>query len=173
MSTISQVSKNLKKKLSFEDYAPQVNKNQKDSESKGNVADNCQQDSLLVSQLNSKMANQSTDVPSEQYYDGKMVKQQDSIPVKHLTGKTAEQRNSLPVSQHVVSPSKRYTSKTASHSTSKSSNTEKIKATYYLTAQEHQALMEIYIQRLQGNKKTDKSALIGEAIQLLYEKENK
>ncbi len=47
----------------------------------------------------------------------------------------------------------------------------KIKATYYLTEDDHSALTHIYIKRLQNKQKTDRSALIGEAIRLLYDKE--
>ncbi|HML18988.1 MAG TPA: hypothetical protein PKD74_00220 [Candidatus Dependentiae bacterium] len=47
----------------------------------------------------------------------------------------------------------------------------KIKATYYLSEDDYSALTHVYIKRLQDKKKTDRSALIGEAIRLLYEKE--
>lgn len=47
----------------------------------------------------------------------------------------------------------------------------KIKATYYLTEDDHSALTHVYIKRLQNKQKTDRSALISEAIRLLYKKE--
>ena len=47
----------------------------------------------------------------------------------------------------------------------------KIKATYYLTEDDHSALTHVYIKRLQNKQKTDRSALISEAIRLLYTKE--
>jgi hypothetical protein len=47
----------------------------------------------------------------------------------------------------------------------------KIKVTYYLSEDDYSALTHVYIKRLQDRKKTDRSALIGEAIRLLYEKE--
>lgn len=47
----------------------------------------------------------------------------------------------------------------------------KIKATYYLSEDDYSALTHVYIKRLQDKQKTDRSALIGEAIRLLYEKE--
>jgi hypothetical protein len=48
---------------------------------------------------------------------------------------------------------------------------QKIKATYYLSEDDHSALTNVYIRRLQNKQKTDRSALISEAIRLLYKKE--
>jgi hypothetical protein len=48
---------------------------------------------------------------------------------------------------------------------------QKIKATYYLSDDDHSALTNVYIRRLQNKQKTDRSALISEAIRLLYKKE--
>ncbi len=50
-------------------------------------------------------------------------------------------------------------------------SSSKIKATYYLSEDDYSALTHVYIKRLQDKQKTDRSALIGEAIRLLYEKE--
>lgn len=47
----------------------------------------------------------------------------------------------------------------------------KTKATYYLGKDENSMLMEMYIDRLKQYNKADKSALICEAIRLLYERE--
>lgn len=47
----------------------------------------------------------------------------------------------------------------------------KIKATYYLSEDDHSALTHVYIKRLQNKQKTDRSALISEAIRLLYKQE--
>lgn len=47
----------------------------------------------------------------------------------------------------------------------------KIKATYYLSEEDHGALTDVYIKRLQNKQKTDRSALVSEAIRLLYKKE--
>lgn len=49
---------------------------------------------------------------------------------------------------------------------------QKVKVTYYLTDEDNNALTDIYIKRLQSRQKTDKSALISEAIKLLYLREN-
>jgi hypothetical protein len=48
---------------------------------------------------------------------------------------------------------------------------QKIKATYYLSEEDHGALTDVYIKRLQNKQKTDRSALVSEAIRLLYRKE--
>lgn len=48
---------------------------------------------------------------------------------------------------------------------------QKIKATYYLSEDDHSALTNVYIRRLQNKQKTDRSALISEAIRMLYKKE--
>ena len=48
---------------------------------------------------------------------------------------------------------------------------QKIKATYYLSEEDHGALTNMYIKRLQNKQKTDRSALVSEAIRLLYKKE--
>lgn len=47
----------------------------------------------------------------------------------------------------------------------------KIKATYYLSQDDHAALTQVYIKRLQDRQKTDRSALVSEAIRLLYKQE--
>lgn len=49
----------------------------------------------------------------------------------------------------------------------------KIKATYYLSEEDHSALTGLYIKRLQNKQKTDRSALVSEAIRLLYKEEMK
>ena len=49
--------------------------------------------------------------------------------------------------------------------------TKKIRTTLYMTKEDEQLLYEIFINRLKKNKKTDKSALLCEALKLLYQKE--
>lgn len=51
------------------------------------------------------------------------------------------------------------------------SSQAKIKVTYYLSEDDHGALTNVYIKRLQNKQKTDRSALVSEAIRLLYKKE--
>jgi len=54
-----------------------------------------------------------------------------------------------------------------------SNSGSKIKVAFYLSKEDHGALMEIYIKRLQAKIKTDKSQIVSEAIRLLYKKEMK
>lgn len=49
--------------------------------------------------------------------------------------------------------------------------TKKTKTTVYMAEEDETLLNEIFIKRLRGRRKTDKSALICEGIRLLYEKE--
>lgn len=48
---------------------------------------------------------------------------------------------------------------------------KKTKTTLYMNQDDETLLNEIFIQRLRERRKTDRSALICEAIRLLYEKE--
>lgn len=50
-------------------------------------------------------------------------------------------------------------------------NCKKNKLTLYLTEEEEKLFNEIYIKRLQDNRKTDRSTLFAEAVALLYEHE--
>ena len=55
--------------------------------------------------------------------------------------------------------------------TLKHQNTNKTRTTVYFPELEYRMLNEIYTRRLLSNQKTDRSALICEAIRLLYEKD--
>lgn len=104
-----------------------------------------------------------------------------SKPVNQHDVKIVDQLNCAPVEQHTSKPTYQQqvpTGTTVSCHTSKKDNPQPanttcrtVKATYYLTAQENDALTEIYIKRMQEKNKTDKSALIGKAIQLLHKQE--
>ncbi|MGD0665117.1 MAG: hypothetical protein ABSA17_05240 [Rhabdochlamydiaceae bacterium] len=50
-------------------------------------------------------------------------------------------------------------------------NPKKAKTTVYMTDEEETMLNELFIKRLRGKRKTDKSALLCEGIRLLFEKE--
>jgi hypothetical protein len=65
-----------------------------------------------------------------------------------------------------------YVAEGPAHTASQTTH-QKIKATYYLTEADHGALTQVYIKRLQNKQKTDRSALISEAIRLLYSNEMK
>jgi len=94
--------------------------------------------------------------------DVTMVNQHSCVTLSHQMG-------------HAGKPAEYYTGMPAQHcncSKAFQDNTNpKIKATYYLSQEDNQALIDIYIKRLQSKSKTDKSALIAEAINLLYQKE--
>ena len=100
----------------------------------------------------------------------KPVSQPKDIPTQQQTVKPAEQyaSNNDQVSQHPSLPVSQQAFSTASKQVVPKEN--KIKATYYLGEHENYLLTEIYINRLRSNNKADKSALICEAIKLLYEK---
>jgi hypothetical protein len=48
---------------------------------------------------------------------------------------------------------------------------KKIKTSIYLTEEAEQAFTELYIHRLRKNRKIDRSMIVCDAIQMLYEKE--
>ena len=48
---------------------------------------------------------------------------------------------------------------------------KKAKTTVYMTEEEEMMLNELFIKRLRGKRKTDKSALLCEGIKLLFERE--
>jgi len=114
--------------------------------------------SATVNQQNSLTA---STMPS-QNNDVTMVNQHNCVALHHqtrFTGKSVEHFKGIPV-QHC-------------HCNKIFQENPKIKATYYLSQEDNQALIDIYIKRLQSKNKTDKSALIAEAINLLYQKEMK
>ncbi len=65
----------------------------------------------------------------------------------------------IPAPQQAVMPAK------------KQKSGEKIKATFNLGEQENKMLMHLFINSLRRNNKIDKSALVCEAIRLLYERD--
>lgn len=103
----------------------------------------------------------------------------------------AEQHEAVPASQHNVEQAPVgqlavLDDKTASQHTGDSKpakqynkqqkdceNTKKIKSTFYLSEEDNQLLTDIFIKRLQEKNKTDKSALMVEALRLLYKREMK
>lgn len=197
MNNIAQASKNLKKKLSFNDYTPvheslEHEQTEKPADtvpaSQHNSNPVYQHDSKPVSQIASMTEKQYADMPvrheavkTAYQHDSITALQYDSKPTDQHTGMTASQHYSKPVDQQAGNTANNFTSETVRHVTGKTAsqhasnkseiNSSKIKATYYLTAQDYQALTQVYINRLQSNTKTDKSSLIGEAIKLLYQNE--
>lgn len=74
------------------------------------------------------------------------------------------------VSQHIgdSKPLKQYNKNKKEYE-----NSKKIKATFYLSEEDNQLLTDMFIKRLQEKNKTDKSALMVEALRLLYKREMK
>ncbi len=80
----------------------------------------------------------------------------------------SHQQAERPVIQQASQPASQHTSMQEQQQEERAA---KIKVTYYLSEDDHNALTDIYIKRLQHRMKVDKSSLISEAIQLLYKKE--
>lgn len=96
--------------------------------------------------------------PAEQRED-KPAKQQTSAPVQQPTGKQVERHAVEPAVNQAVTPAKQQASG------------PKTKATYYLGKKEREMITTMYIKRLKRYGKGDRSALVCEAIRLLYERE--
>jgi len=123
MSNINKAVKDIKKKLSFNDY---------DKPAK---------------QQNHKTVKQPTSNP--------VVEKPTAQNKTHQVYKETRPQNVIPTYRHDDLPTKE----------------NKIKSTYYLTAEANNYFTEVYINRLKNNKKTDRSTLICEAIKFLYKNE--
>ena len=153
MSNISQASKNIKKKLSFDDYS-------KPAEQKAVMPEAC------PSKLEERSRGKQTSEPAHPH-TGAPAGQQD------LT--TAILHNSKPsasTGKHTGMPHK-LAQQPAGKMVQQYAGMSKVKATFYLSENDNQLLIDMFIKRLQVKNKTDKSALISEAIQLLYKREMK
>ncbi|HEV2916716.1 MAG TPA: hypothetical protein VGW78_03135 [Candidatus Babeliales bacterium] len=92
-------------------------------------------------------------------HDSKKMEQHASDPVHQQVGesidchtdKKAKQPESIPARQHIKGA--------------------KTKATYYLGKQEIEMITHLYIKQLKQYHKADKSAIICEAIRLIYERD--
>lgn len=91
----------------------------------------------------------------------KPAPQQSRAPAsKHTSTRKPEIHTAnIPAPQQTVMPAKQQKS------------SEKIKATFNLGEQENKMLMQLFINSLRRNNKIDKSALVCEAIRLLYERD--
>jgi hypothetical protein len=100
-----------------------------------------------------------------------------SMPVTQQSNKETSQQVAEPVIGKVVlNKDNRQVGKSPECLTGKSTcqhdNTPaKIKATYYLNSEANKQFTEVYINRLKNDQKTDRSALICEAIKLLFKNE--
>ena len=175
MNNISQTSKDLKKKLSFNDYS--TPSNQQDSEQVSQIA-GAPVGQLAVDEKN-RVPSQNTSVPARQ--DASNKTSLTASATSTITGAQLNQQDGMQVNQHASDQSNplygeslgQRTVKAAGQHNSKLSvdAVPKIKATFYLSDADNQALTDMYIKRLQEKNKTDKSALIAEAIRLLYKRE--
>lgn len=120
MNNMIKASKDIKKKLSLNDY------------------------SIPSSRQDNKTVSQSVDKPVIENTNSANNTHQDSMTINCQAGKATCKHDSTP---------------------------SKIKATYYLNSDANKQFTEVYINRLKNDKKTDRSALICEAIKLLYKNE--
>jgi len=91
---------------------------------------------------------------------------QDDKAVEQLVVKPAEEKTPL-ISNCSQTAKPAESCKSCKHE----SMVPKLKATFYLDSDANKYLTEVYINRLKNDKKTDRSALICEAIKLLYKNE--
>ena len=117
-------------------------------------------------ELKKKLSFKDYDAPAEQQ-EAKPVSQP---IVEQMPASQPTILDSKPVSQTASAskPLKQYTGKEEALEGAK-----KIKVTFYLSEEDNQLLMDIFIKRLQQRNKTDKSALISEALHLFYKREMK
>ena len=100
-------------------------------------------------------------------HENKKAQQEASIPTQQPTGKPVQQQIAEPVEQLAAEPVSTHTATPAKQQSSGS----KTKATYYLGKKEREMITTMYIKQLKKNGKADRSALVCEAIRLLYERE--
>jgi len=90
---------------------------------------------------------------------GKTVVKQVGRPVGRPKSKPTQQQAVIPAVQPVVVP------------VSQQVKTLKTKATYYLGKSELEMLTQLYIKQLQQHNKADRSAIVCQAIRLIYERD--
>jgi hypothetical protein len=98
---------------------------------------------------------------AESQQESKPVPQRASTPAHKYTStsKQVSKPVDIPAPQQTAIPVKRQQSSTKS------------KATFYLGDQENKMLTQLFINSIRRNNKIDKSALVCEAIRLLYERD--
>ena len=117
-------------------------------------------------ELKKKLSFKDYDAPAEQ----QEAKPASQPIVEHVPVSQPAVLDTKPVSQSASAskPLKQHADKKEAHE-----NAKKIKVTFYLTEDDNQLLTDIFIKRLQQRNKTDKSALISEALHLFYKREMK
>lgn len=182
MNKLKNAGDAIKKKLSLQDYQA--------IEQHDNVP-SCDQTTIPVSQLVDIPAEYHTAMPSKQnaskLVNGTPAKQHADNPTSQQTVSTAYQHADKPVEPFINMPAECHASMPATQHSNKLTHQQddlmagqlndkpvkKIKVTHYLSEEDNDRLTSMYIKHLQEKRKIDKSALISQAIQLLFKKENK
>lgn len=107
--------------------------------------------------IKKKLSFQDYGKPIEQQ-EGALSNQNGTNTERLFAGNTDHQQNNNRVESHASIPPKH-------------NNAAKSKATYYIGHEERAMITEIYIKKLKKFGKADRSALICQAIRLLYERE--
>lgn len=165
MSKISQAKKELKKKLSFNDYSTPSNQH--------NVTQENQHPVIPAVHHN--------DLPTDFHASNTVGNDggSDIMPVRQSVGMPAplEQHDSTAVhhkNSNSNNPASKHDGASACHHSAhagKEAQKHKVKATYYLSQQEIEMVTHLYIKQLKKHNKGDKSAIICEAIRLIYERD--
>jgi hypothetical protein len=156
MSNIGKTSANIKKKLSFGDYRKSA-KQQSGKKAKQSTSKQVSKPTINpVHKLASKPVAQPI-VKTAPLHDITPVIQQAVIPATQQVGTTVEQHTSKKINHSMDMPAQQQ-------------NPKKTKATFYLGEKEEYMLTQLFIQGLTRKQKIDKSALVCEAIRLLYER---
>jgi hypothetical protein len=158
MSNINEAKKNLKSKLSLQDFGIPVGQQDIMTASQSTSAPATQHNSNLAEQHASKIVDQ----PAV-----KTVTLHSDKPSSQQTVETACLLRDKPAMQHTDKTSKRQVVKPVSQQDGK------LKATYYLDADARFSLTEMYIKQLKELGRSDRSAIVCEAIKLLYKKQIK
>lgn len=124
-------------------------------------------DYITSSKPAGKTAKKRTDKSAQPSVD-KPAHTSNSKQVEPLTGIAICPPADKSVDRHTDTPAIPYTDIPATRAASSMVKEHKTKATYYLGKQEREMLTSMYIQQLKRDGKGDRSALICEAIRLLY-----
>ena len=161
-SKIPETTDKIKKKLSFSDVKPSYHRTAKPvSQQGGGILIDPHTEQVvhvegMPQQQTSELAQQDTVLPAYHY---------NNMPSIHPTDELNPQLNPITTSQQNAVPAKQLTGEPSG------SLDNKKKGTYYLTEKAAKQMDEMFIKSIASGKKKDKSVLICEAIELLYEKE--
>jgi len=179
MSNISQTGKNIKKKLSIDDYRkptrqPNVKPAQQrtgTSAAQRSPSDAQRQTSVATNQRTASDVSRQTGASQKPAQQHNNMPAQKTHPHNDIHARQQADTASVPAYQQSATSTHQHHATTTQHQTGLTA--PKIKATFYLSDHNNQLLTDVFIKRLQNRNKTDKSALIAEAIHLLYTREIK